>query len=168
MNGARVKIISRAEAKARGLKRYFSGKPCPHGHVAKRRVNDCSCVECDERRVRWAQKNPERVRRHRQRYHQRHIKKRRRQSRAYQRKNAPAIRARKRRRYYSRSAEVRLAERRQRRKRRLKALREYGRRYYAANAEKMRRRARLRHRKILDLLSVLRSEMPDLVKEFGL
>ena len=30
-----IKIISHAEAKAQGLKRYFTGKPCKHGHVAE-------------------------------------------------------------------------------------------------------------------------------------
>ena len=39
-------IISRAEAKAAGLKRYFTGKPCPKGHVADRGVGDGACVIC--------------------------------------------------------------------------------------------------------------------------
>lgn len=41
-----MEIISRAEAKAQGLKRYFDGVPCKHGHVVGRRVSDTSCVEC--------------------------------------------------------------------------------------------------------------------------
>lgn len=40
-------IISRAEAKARGLKRYFTGVPCKRGHVAERYVNKSTCAECD-------------------------------------------------------------------------------------------------------------------------
>lgn len=39
-------IISRAEAKARGLKRYFTGIPCSRGHVSERRVSNVSCVTC--------------------------------------------------------------------------------------------------------------------------
>lgn len=39
-------IITRAEAKALGLKRYFTGKPCKRGHVAERYSNDQSCVSC--------------------------------------------------------------------------------------------------------------------------
>jgi hypothetical protein len=31
-------IISREEARQKGLKRFFTGKPCKHGHVCERRV----------------------------------------------------------------------------------------------------------------------------------
>ena len=40
-----VKIISRKEAKARGLTRYFTGKPCKHGHIAERDTGAGRCVE---------------------------------------------------------------------------------------------------------------------------
>lgn len=41
-------IISRAEAKARELKRYFTGIPCLRGHVAERFTNSGGhCVECN-------------------------------------------------------------------------------------------------------------------------
>lgn len=39
-------IISVGEARARGLKRYFTGKPCKHGHIAERRVANKGCVVC--------------------------------------------------------------------------------------------------------------------------
>lgn len=39
-------IISRAEAQARGLKRYFSGKRCPKNHIAERRTSNHECLEC--------------------------------------------------------------------------------------------------------------------------
>ncbi|MDT9046433.1 hypothetical protein RSW36_25115 [Escherichia coli] len=39
-------IISRAEAKARGLKRFFTGKPCKRGHVAERAVGNKDCAAC--------------------------------------------------------------------------------------------------------------------------
>lgn len=39
-------IISRAEAGAAGLKRYFTGKPCKRGHVDERYVVDRKCVIC--------------------------------------------------------------------------------------------------------------------------
>jgi hypothetical protein len=41
-----MKIISRAEAKASGATRYFTGKPCKHGHVVYRNTSDGGCVEC--------------------------------------------------------------------------------------------------------------------------
>ena len=45
--GTDMQIISRAEAKAKGLKRYFTGKPCKHGHVAERQVFNATCVKCE-------------------------------------------------------------------------------------------------------------------------
>lgn len=39
-------IITRAEAKSQGLKRYFSGLPCMHGHVAERFTSSGRCTEC--------------------------------------------------------------------------------------------------------------------------
>jgi hypothetical protein len=51
-------IISRAEAKAQGLKRYFTGEPCKHDHVSERMVSDTLCLFC--KRIRearqWKQK----------------------------------------------------------------------------------------------------------------
>lgn len=38
-------IITRAEAQSRGLKRYFTGKPCVRGHVVKRSIKG-ACTEC--------------------------------------------------------------------------------------------------------------------------
>ena len=39
-------IITRASAKALGLPRYFTNKPCKHGHVALRIVANGICTEC--------------------------------------------------------------------------------------------------------------------------
>jgi hypothetical protein len=39
-------IISRSEAKTRGLKRYFTGNPCPHGHTVERLVSNGLCAKC--------------------------------------------------------------------------------------------------------------------------
>jgi hypothetical protein len=41
--------ITYADAKARGLKRYFTGKTCRAGHVAERYVSTRTCVECDRK-----------------------------------------------------------------------------------------------------------------------
>ena len=41
-----MKIIKRFEAVALGLKHYFTGKPCIHGHIEQRRVNDRVCMQC--------------------------------------------------------------------------------------------------------------------------
>ena len=42
-------IVTRAEARAAGLKYYFTGKPCPRGHVDTRLVKG-GCVPCDRER----------------------------------------------------------------------------------------------------------------------
>jgi 5-methylcytosine-specific restriction endonuclease McrA len=39
-------ITSRSEAKASGMIRYFTGKPCPKGHVADRFTSSGNCVPC--------------------------------------------------------------------------------------------------------------------------
>jgi 5-methylcytosine-specific restriction endonuclease McrA len=39
-------LVSRTEARARGLKRYFTGEPCPQGHVCERMVANADCIEC--------------------------------------------------------------------------------------------------------------------------
>ena len=59
-------FISRAQAKAQGLKVYFTGKPCPHGHIAVRGVSDGACREC--KRLHCAQNNKDHYRAHRQEY----------------------------------------------------------------------------------------------------
>ena len=52
-------VISKEDAKARGLKRYFTGKPCNRGHVAERFVSSGVCFECNRVRVkRWCKANP--------------------------------------------------------------------------------------------------------------
>jgi hypothetical protein len=56
-------IISRDEAKALGLKHFFTGKPCKHGHIAERSVRTGRCLECGRARTaKWKAANPERVR----------------------------------------------------------------------------------------------------------
>jgi hypothetical protein len=40
-----MKIITKAEAKAAGLTRYFTGKPCRRGHMSDRGI-DGACIEC--------------------------------------------------------------------------------------------------------------------------
>jgi hypothetical protein len=42
-------IVTRQEAKALELHRYFTGKPCKHGHIAQRYMNT-ACVECTRAR----------------------------------------------------------------------------------------------------------------------
>jgi hypothetical protein len=58
VKGASMEIISCAEAKQRGLTRYFTGKPCPKGHVALRRTATAICTECENAKRRaWHEAN---------------------------------------------------------------------------------------------------------------
>lgn len=41
-----MNIIKRKQAKSLGLKRYFTGEPCKHGHVSERLVVNGGCCEC--------------------------------------------------------------------------------------------------------------------------
>ncbi|WP_461533441.1 hypothetical protein [Sinomicrobium sp.] len=57
-----MKIISREEAKEHGLKRYFTGEPCRHGHLSERRTGDGKCVACVKIRTdRYYQENREAI-----------------------------------------------------------------------------------------------------------
>lgn len=40
-----MEIIRRKDAIAQGLSRYFTGKPCKHGHIVERHI-DGECLEC--------------------------------------------------------------------------------------------------------------------------
>jgi len=39
---------SRKEAKEFGLKKYFTGKPCKHGHISERMASCGGCSQCDK------------------------------------------------------------------------------------------------------------------------
>lgn len=47
-----MNILTREEARSRGLKRYFLNEPCAFGHIAERFVNEGKCVECNRVRCR--------------------------------------------------------------------------------------------------------------------
>lgn len=52
-------VVTRSEAKAAGLKRYFPNKPCVRGHVSDRWV-DGGCTTCNAERKRdWRNTNPD-------------------------------------------------------------------------------------------------------------
>ena len=77
-------IIGRDEARALGLKHFFTGEPCKHGHVAERDVGSRECMECSRERARkhraadpegyreygrkWRAANPEKPREYQRRW----------------------------------------------------------------------------------------------------
>jgi hypothetical protein len=60
-------IVTLAEARAEGLARYFTGKPCKRGHVAERTVVSRACLECNtpevlrERSRDYRARNPHKI-----------------------------------------------------------------------------------------------------------
>lgn len=45
-------MISRQEALAQGLPRYFTGVPCKHGHISERFIGNSQCYQCFFNRMR--------------------------------------------------------------------------------------------------------------------
>lgn len=45
-----MKIVTLLAAREAGLKRYFTGQRCKHGHLSERRTSDSICVECQRAR----------------------------------------------------------------------------------------------------------------------
>jgi 5-methylcytosine-specific restriction endonuclease McrA len=58
-----AEAISRADAKARGLKRYFTGLPCKYGHIEERVVANGLCIACAyEAEKRYKAAHPDKMR----------------------------------------------------------------------------------------------------------
>jgi hypothetical protein len=144
-------IISRKEALARGLKRYFTGKPCRNAHISERLVKLSHCVTCS--RIRYRRNHtPEKMKKWRQSaaYKERMIKtkhKRTASYRAWWAANAERNNALKRA-YYERNKSEILKRRRERNEADPEILRKYfrekAREYRAKNPEAFRERARER------------------------
>lgn len=41
-----MKIVTRQEAIEQKLTRYFTGKPCKHGHIAEKQLSNRTCIAC--------------------------------------------------------------------------------------------------------------------------
>lgn len=58
-----MELVTKIAAKENGLKRFFTGKPCRHGHTTERRVSDGRCYGCVLLKDRaWRAKNTDRAR----------------------------------------------------------------------------------------------------------
>lgn len=53
-------IVTLIEARAAGLKRYFTGKPCPKGHITERYVSAMRCCSCVVGSL-WKKEHPQEV-----------------------------------------------------------------------------------------------------------
>lgn len=82
-----MEIITKQEAKEKGLKKYYTGKPCIKGHLSERNVCDDKCRQCDYE-YRHSSKSKERDKKVR---HERYLRKREieiAQTKLYKEKNA--------------------------------------------------------------------------------
>ena len=58
-----VTATTQEEARAMGLKRFFTGVPCKRGHLVERFVSDRGCVECKAMQAaKWREEHPEEIR----------------------------------------------------------------------------------------------------------
>ena len=59
-----MQIITRQEAAQQGLSRFFTGKPCKHGHVSERYTRGNQCAVCSNlRAIQYGKENKEATRR---------------------------------------------------------------------------------------------------------
>lgn len=57
-----LQLVTRDQAVAQGLKRYFTGEPCSRGHISERHVSSKACLECaKENMAHFREVNPERA-----------------------------------------------------------------------------------------------------------
>lgn len=55
-----MELVSYKEAIQQGLPKYFTGKPCKHGHISERRVSGRCCTICSSNiAIAWSKANPE-------------------------------------------------------------------------------------------------------------
>jgi 5-methylcytosine-specific restriction endonuclease McrA len=91
-----MEITSRKQAKTLGLGKYFTGKPCPQGHVSERFTSSGGCVVCvrtryDADRAENPEKHRETVKRYYRRNRERLIETRREYQRDYYAANKDVI-----------------------------------------------------------------------------
>lgn len=102
-------VIRAKDAKAAGLTRYFTGKPCAKGHVAERMISNRRCIVClkelsatyveyrREQVRKWAKRHPERKKASDARYQQMNFERLSKYWREYTKANAERVRERMRR-----------------------------------------------------------------------
>lgn len=83
-----TEIISRKDAKKIGLKRYFTGKPCKHGHLSERKTVNGGCVLCSARiNKKSKSKNSEKVKQTSEKWRIKNVDKTREYNRRYRKLN---------------------------------------------------------------------------------
>lgn len=136
-------VVSLKEAKARGLKHYFTGKPCKRGHIDTRLVSIRACMSCMRMyQKEYYERYPDRLRERGRQYYKNNREQCIQQTRDWEKKN-PGMKAKYDKEYYLRNREK---VRKQARKNYLSNRRERienAQRWFAENKE--RRRPYMRH-----------------------
>jgi 5-methylcytosine-specific restriction endonuclease McrA len=58
-----MEIVTRKQAQGSELHKFYTGKPCKHGHLSERFTSNMVCVECNRKHgTAWAKANPEKAR----------------------------------------------------------------------------------------------------------
>ena len=87
-----MKIITRKEAIKRGLKKYFTGKPCKYGHVSERFVSHFRCVMCKSETAKaYQRENKEKIAEYKKTYRQENKEKIAAYDKAYQKANREKV-----------------------------------------------------------------------------
>lgn len=133
-------VISRKEAKRLGLRHYFTGVPCIHGHLVHRYTSTFQCADCvylwgDQLAAREPIKERNRIRVKKKRWYWRHRNTRLKKSKEYRAKNRKLISERVRKRRLSNRDKIN-ARKRQIYSENKKELNEIQRQQYAKNPEK--------------------------------
>lgn len=122
-----MEVISRKEAIEKGLKMYFTGKPCKYGHIAERRVGNGLCLECSKKlNKEYYEQNKEQIKEYGRKYYEQNreqAKKHREQKKGYIKEYSKE--------YYEKNKEQIKEHRKQNRE----YLREYLREYREQNKE---------------------------------
>jgi 5-methylcytosine-specific restriction endonuclease McrA len=122
-------IVSREDARAAGLKRFFTGKLCSAGHLSEGDVRDGKCIACvRDRQRRWCAENADALSAYQKRWRTNNADHKRESDRQYRNRNDDHVRLVKKRwqqgnpeksrasrkRYYAKNREAILARRRSR------------------------------------------------------
>lgn len=177
-----MKLITRTEAIASGLKHYFTGKLCKNGHLDVRTVSKCECVSCakvnsqraeakrPDRREEMAvyrSENKDRINSYQNNYRKLNRDKLREWHRLHYAKNVDRKKAYRRLYYLENKASCNAANKRYREEHR-EELNEYARQYYADNRDQLvAEKAAYRKEnpeKILEANRKWREANPDLLK----
>ena len=111
-------IVTLGEAIAKGLARYFTGRPCRRQHISERKVVNGTCIACEKLTLgRWRADNADHVREYDKDYWAKNTERKAAKDRRWRQNNPEKARESDRSKYLSTDREIRLTWRRARKAR---------------------------------------------------